>query len=139
MNDVNDVKESNLFLEWLNNNFDPNVYDGISIISLINGINEKGSVKDMISEFAVHEVSRDVQRSSYGIEYDVRVDIVFKDGTLVRTKRTFLNSSYIEDYLVEYDEEFEGEGLKFNDLSEDEQWKLIDEWIENVIDCCWGV
>lgn len=136
---MNDVKESNLFLEWLNNNFDPNVYDGISIISLINGINEKGSVKDMISEFAVHEVSRDVQRSSYGIEYDVRVDIVFKDGTLVRTKRTFLNSSYIEDYLVEYDEEFEGEGLKFNDLSEDEQWKLIDEWIENVIDCCWGV
>ena len=133
------MKESNLFLEWLNNNFDPNVYDGISIISLINGINEKGSVKDMISEFAVHEVSRDVQRSSYGIEYDVRVDIVFKDGTLVRTKRTFLNSSYIEDYLVEYDEEFEGEGLKFNDLSEDEQWKLIDEWIENVIDCCWGV
>ena len=133
------MKQSYLFLEWINNNFDPNVYDGISIISLINGINEKGSVKDMISEFSVHEVSRDVQRSSYGIEYDVRVDIVFKDGTLVRTKRTFLNSSYIEDYFVEYDEEFESEGLKFNDLSEDEQWKLIDEWIENVIDCCWGV
>ena len=133
------MKESNLFLEWINNNFDPNVYDGISIISLINGINEKGSVKDMISEFAVHEVSRDVQRSSYGIEYDVRVDIVFKDGTLVRTKRTFLNSSYIEDYFIEYEEEFEDEGLKFNDLPEDEQWKLIDEWIENVIDCCWGV
>lgn len=92
----------------------------------------------MISEFSVHEVSRDVQRSSYGIEYDVRVDIVFKDGTLVRTKRTFLNSSYIEDYFIEYDEEFESEGLNFNDLSEDEQWKLIDEWIENVIDCCWG-
>ena len=93
----------------------------------------------MISEFSVHEVSRDVQRSSYGIEYDVRVDIVFKDGTLVRTKRTFLNSSYIEDYFVEYDEEFESEGLNFDDLSEDEQWKLIDEWIENVIDCYWGV
>lgn len=83
------MKQSYLFLEWINNNFDPNVYDGISIISLINGINEKGSVKDMISGFSVHEVSRDVQRSSYGIEYDVRVDIVFKDGTLVRTKRTF--------------------------------------------------
>ena len=132
------MKESNLFLEWINNNFDPNVYDVISIISLINGINEKGSVKDMISEFSVHEVSRDVQRSSYGIEYDVRVDIVFKDGTLVRTKRTFLNSSYIEDYFVEYDEEFESEGLNFDDLSEDEQWKLIDEWIENVIDCYWN-
>ncbi len=24
----------------------------------------------MISEFSVHEISRDVQRSSYGIEYD---------------------------------------------------------------------
>lgn len=132
------MKESNLFLEWLNNNFDPNVYDGISIISLINGINENGSVKDMISEFSVHEVSRDVQRNSYGIEYDVRVDIVFKDGTLVRTKRTFLNSSYIEDYFIEYDEEFENEGVKFNDLSSDEQWNLIDEWIENVIDCYWN-
>lgn len=132
------MKQSYLFLEWINNNFEPNVYDGISIISLINGINDS-SVKNMISEFSVHEVSRDVQRSSYGIEYDVRVDIVFKDGTLVRTKRTFLNSSYIEDYFIEYDEEFESEGLKFNDLSEDEQWKLIDEWIENVIDCCWGV
>lgn len=132
------MKQSYLFLEWINNNFEPNVYDGISIISLINGINDS-SVKNMISEFSVHEVSRDVQRSSYGIEYDVRVDIVFEDGTLFRTKRTFLNSSYIEDYFVEYDEEFESEGLNFNDLSEDEQWKLIDEWIENVIDCCWGV
>ena len=132
------MKQSYLFLEWINNNFEPNVYNGISIISLINGINDS-SVKDMISEFSVHTVSRDVQRSSYGIEYDVRVDIVFKDSTLVRTKHTFLNSSYIEDYFVEYDEEFESEGLKFNDLSEDEQWKLIDEWIENVIDCYWGV
>lgn len=132
------MKQSYLFLEWINNNFEPNVYNGISIISLINGINDS-SVKDMISEFSVHEVSRDVQRSSYGIEYDVRVDIVFEDGTLFRTKRTFLNSSYIEDYFIEYDEEFESEGLNFNDLSEDEQWKLIDEWIENVIDCCWGV
>lgn len=132
------MKQSYLFLEWINNNFEPNVYNGISIISLINGINDS-SVKDMISEFSVHEVSRDVQRSSYGIEYDVRVDIVFEDGTLFRTKRTFLNSSYIEDYFIEYDEEFESEGLKFNDLSEDEQWKLIDEWIENVIDCYWGV
>ena len=132
------MKQSYLFLEWINNNFEPNVYDGISIISLINGINDS-SVKNMISEFSVHEVSRDVQRSSYGIEYDVRVDIVFEDGTLFRTKRTFLNSSYIEDYFIEYDEEFESEGLNFNDLSEDEQWKLIDEWIENVIDCYWGV
>ena len=132
------MKQSYLFLEWINNNFKLNVYDGISIISLINGINENGSVKDMISEFSVHEVGRDVQRSSYGIEYDVRVDIVFKDGTLFRTKRTFLNSSYIEDYFVEYDEEFESEGLNFDDLSEDEQWKLIDEWIENVIDCYWN-
>lgn len=132
------MKQSYLFLEWINNNFEPNVYDGISIISLINGINDS-SVKNMISEFSVHEVSRYVQRSSYGIEYDVRVDIVFEDGTLFRTKRTFLNSSYIEDYFIEYDEEFESEGLNFNDLSEDEQWKLIDEWIENVIDCCWGV
>lgn len=132
------MKQSYLFLEWINNNFEPNVYDGISIISLINGINDS-SVKNMISEFSVHEVSRDVQRSSYGIEYDVRVDIVFKDSTLVRTKHTFLNSSYIEDYFVEYDEEFEDEGVKFNDLSSDEQWNLIDEWIENVIDCCWGV
>lgn len=132
------MKQSYLFLEWINNNFEPNVYNGISIISLINGINDS-SVKDMISEFSVHEVSRDVQRSSYGIEYDVRVDIVFEDGTLFRTKRTFLHSSYIEDYFIEYDEEFESEGLNFNDLSEDEQWKLIDEWIENVIDCCWGV
>lgn len=131
------MKQSYLFLEWINNNFEPNVYDGISIISLINGINDS-SVKDMISEFSVHEVSRDVQRSSYGIEYDVRVDIVFKDGTLVRTKRTFLNSSYIEDYFVEYDEEFESEGLNFDDLSEDEQWKLVDGWIENVIDCYWN-
>lgn len=132
------MKQSYLFLEWINNNFELNVYDGINIISLINGINDS-SVKNMISEFSVHEVSRDVQRSSYGIEYDVRVDIVFEDGTLFRTKRTFLNSSYIEDYFIEYDEEFESEGLNFNDLSEDEQWKLIDEWIENVIDCCWGV
>lgn len=132
------MKQSYLFLEWINNNFEPNVYNGISIISLINEINDS-SVKDMISEFSVHEVSRDVQRSSYGIEYDVRVDIVFEDCTLFRTKRTFLNSSYIEDYFIEYDEEFESEGLNFNDLSEDEQWKLIDEWIENVIDCCWGV
>lgn len=132
------MKQSYLFLEWINNNFEPNVYDGISIIRLINEINDS-SVKNMISEFSVHEVSRDVQRSSYGIEYDVRVDIVFEDGTLFRTKRTFLNSSYIEDYFIEYDEEFESEGLNFNDLSEDEQWKLIDEWIENVIDCCWGV
>lgn len=62
------MKESNLFLEWINNNFKLNVYDGISIISLINGINGNNSVKNMISEFSVHEVSRDVQRSSYGIE-----------------------------------------------------------------------
>lgn len=133
------MKDFEVFSKWINNNFKLNVYDGISIISLINGINGNNSVKNMISEFSVHEVSRDVQRSSYGIEYDVRVDIVFKDSTLVRTKHTFLNSSYIEDYFVEYDEEFESEGLKFNDLSEDEQWKLIDEWIENVIDCYWGV
>ena len=132
------MKQSYLFLEWINNNFEPNVYDGISIISLINRINDS-SVKNMISEFSVHEVSRDVQRSSYGIEYDVRVDIVFEDGTLFRTKRTFLNSSYIEDYFIEYDEEFEDEGIKFNDLSEDEQWKYIEEWIENVIDCVWGI
>lgn len=131
------MKQSYLFLEWINNNFELNVYEGISIISLINGINDS-SVKDMISEFSVHEVGRDVQRSSYGIEYDVRVDIVFKDSTLVRTKHTFLNSSYIEDYFVEYDEEFEDEGVKFNDLSSDEQWNLIDEWIENVIDCYWN-
>ena len=133
------MKQSYLFLEWINNNFKLNVYDSLSILSLIHGINDNSSVKNMISEFSVHEVSRDVQRSSYGIEYDVRVDIVFEDGTLFRTKRTFLNSSYIEDYFVEYDEEFEDEGVKFNDLSSDEQWKLIDEWIENVIDCCWGV
>ena len=132
------MKQSYLFLEWINNNFKLNVYDRISIISLINGINGNNSVKNMISEFSVHEVSRDVQRSSYGIEYDVRVDIVFKDSTLVRTKHTFLNSSYIEDYFVEYDEEFEDEGVKFNDLSSDEQWNLIDEWIENVIDCYWN-
>lgn len=132
------MKQSYLFLEWINNNFKLNVHDGISIISLINGINGNNSVKNMISEFSVHEVSRDVQRSSYGIEYDVRVDIVFKDSTLVRTKHTFLNSSYIEDYFVEYDEEFEDEGVKFNDLSSDEQWNLIDEWIENVIDCYWN-
>ena len=133
------MKQSYLFSKWINNNFTLNVYDGISIVSLINGIKDDDSIKNMISEFSVHEVSRDVQRSSYGIEYDVRVDIVFKDSTLVRTKHTFLNSSYIEDYFVEYDEEFENEGVKFNDLSEDEQWKLIDEWIENVIDCYWGV
>ena len=133
------MKDFEVFSKWINNNFTLNVYDGISIVSLINGINDDSSVKDMISEFSVHEVSRDVQRSSYGIEYDVRVDIVFEDGTLFRTKRTFLNSSYIEDYFIEYDEEFESEGLNFNDLSEDEQWKLMDEWIENVIDCCWGV
>lgn len=60
------MKQSYLFLEWINNNFEPNVYDGISIISLINGINDS-SVKNMISEFSVHEVSRDVQRSSYGL------------------------------------------------------------------------
>lgn len=42
------MKQSYLFLEWINNNFKLNVYDGISIISLINGINENGSVKDMI-------------------------------------------------------------------------------------------
>ena len=132
------MKQSYLFLEWINNNFKLNVNDGISIISLINGINGNNSVKNMISEFSVHEVSRDVQRSSYGIEYDVRVDIVFKDSTLVRTKHTFLNSSYIEDYFVEYDEEFEDEGVKFNDLSSDAQWNRRDEWIENVIDCYWN-
>ena len=131
------MKESYLFLEWINNNFESNVNDGISIIRLIKGINDS-SVKNMISEFSVHEVSRDVQRSSYGIEYEVRVDIVFEDGTLFRTKHTFLNSSYIEDYFIEYDEEFENEGLNFNDLSEDEQWKLIDEWIEDVIDLYWN-
>lgn len=133
------MKDFEVFSKWINNKFTLNVYDGISIVSLINGIKDDGSIKNMISEFSVYEVSRDVQRSSYGIEYDVRVDIVFEDGTLFRTKRTFLNSSYIEDYFIEYDEEFESEGLNFNDLSEDEQWKLIDEWIENVIDCCWGV
>lgn len=133
------MKDFEVFSKWINNNFKLNVYDGISIVSLINGINENSSVKNMISEFSVHEVSRDVQRSSYGIEYDVSVGIQFNDGTSVRTKRTFLNSLHIEDYFVEYDEEFEGEGLKFNDLSEDEQWKLINEWIENVIDCYWNV
>lgn len=133
------MKDFEVFSKWINNNFKLNVYDGISIVSSINGINENSSVKNMISEFSVHEVSRDVQRSSYGIEYDVSVGIQFNDGTSVRTKRTFLNSSHIEDYFVEYDEEFEGEGLKFNDLSEDAQWKLIDEWIENVIDCYWNV
>lgn len=133
------MKDFEVFSKWINNNFKLNVYDGISIVSLINGINENSSVKNMISEFSVHEVSRDVQRSSYGIEYDVSVGIQFNDGRSVRTKRTFLNSSHIEDYFVEYDEEFEGEGLKFNDLSEDAQWKLIDEWIENVIDCYWNV
>lgn len=133
------MKQSDLFSKWINNNFILNAYDGISIVSLINGIKDDGSIKNMISEFSVHEVGRDVERSSYGIEYDVRVDIVFKDGTLVRTKRTFLNSSYIEDYFMEYDEEFEDEGVKFNDLSSDEQWNLIDEWIENVIDCYWNV
>ena len=45
------MKQSYLFLEWINNNFKLNVYDGISIISLINGINGNDSVKDMISEF----------------------------------------------------------------------------------------
>lgn len=133
------MKDFEVFSKWINNNFTLNVYDGISIVSLINGIKDDGSIKNMISEFSVHEVSRDVERSSYGIEYDVSIYIQFKDGTSVRTKNTFLNSSHIEDYFVEYDEEFESEGLKFNDLSEDEQWKLIDEWIENVIDCYWGV
>lgn len=45
------MKQSYLFLEWINNNFKLNVYDGISIISLINGINGNNSVKNMISEF----------------------------------------------------------------------------------------
>lgn len=133
------MKDFEVFSKWINNNFKLNVYGGISIVSLINGINENSSVKNMISEFSVHEVSRDVQRSSYGIEYDVSIDIQFKDGTAVRTKRTFLNSSHIEDYFVEYDEEFESEGLKFDDLSKDDQWNLINEWIENVIDCYWNV
>ena len=133
------MKDFEVFSEWINNNFKLNVYDGISIVSLINGINDNSSIKKRISEFSVHEVSRDVQRSSYGIEYDVSIDIQFNDGTSVRTKRTFLNSSHIEDYFVEYDEEFESEGLKFDDLSKDEQWNLINEWIENVIDCYWNV
>lgn len=133
------MKDFEVFSKWINNNFKLNVYDGISIVSLINGINENSSVKNMISEFSVHEVSRDVQRSSYGIEYDVSIDIQFKDGTAVRTKRTFLNSSHIEDYFVECDKEFESEGLKFDDLSKDDQWNLINEWIENVIDCYWNV
>ena len=92
----------------------------------------------MISGFSVHDVSREVQRSSYGIEYDVRVDIEFKDGTAVRTNRTFLNSSYIEDYFVEYDEEFEGEGQTFDDLPIDDQWHCIYECITNVVDCYWN-
>ena len=104
------MKDFEVFSEWINNNFKLNVYDGISIVSLINGINDDSSIKNMISEFSVHEVSRDVQRSSYVIEYDVSIDIQFNDGTSVRTKRTFLNSSHIEDYFVEYDEEFEIEG-----------------------------
>lgn len=133
------MKQIDLFSEWINNNFTLNVYGGISIVSLINGINDNSSVRSMISEFSVHGVSREVERSSYGIEYDVSIDIQFKDGTAVRTKRTFLNSSHIEDYFVEYDEEFESECLKFDDLSKDEQWNLINEWIENVIDCYWNV
>lgn len=132
------MKDFEVFSEWINNNFKLNVYDGISIVSLINGINDNSSIKNRISEFSVHDVGRDVQRSSYGIEYEVSIDIQFKDGTTVRTKRTFLNSSHIEDYFVEYDEEFESEGLTFDDLSKDEQWNLIDEWIENVIDCYWN-
>lgn len=133
------MTQSDLFSKWINNNFTLNVHDGISIVSLINGIKDNGSIKNMISEFSVYEVSRDVQKSSYGIEYEVSIDIQFTDGTAVRTKNTFLNSSHIEDYFVEYDEEFESEGLKFDNLSVDEQWNLIDEWIENVIDCYWGV
>lgn len=132
------MKQFELFQEWINNNFKLNVYDGISIISLINGINDNSSVRDMISGFSVHDVSREVQRSYYGIDYDVRVDIEFKDGTAVRTKRTFLNSSYIEDYFVEYDEEFEGEGETFDDLPIDDQWHYIYEWITNVVDCYWN-
>lgn len=132
------MKQSDLFSEWINNNFTLNIYDGISVVSLVNGINDNSSIKNMISEFSVHEVSREVERSSYGIEYEVSIDIQFNDGTAVRTKNTFLNSSWIEDYLIEYDEEFENEGLKFDDLSTDEQWNLIDEWIENVIDCYWN-
>lgn len=133
------MNQLGLFSEWLENNFELNYHDGISIIRLIEGINEKPSVKDMISSFTVHDVSRNVKGNMYGVDYEVRVQILFKDGTGVTTKSTFLNSSYIEDYFVEYDEEFEDEGVKFNDLSTDEQWKLIDEWIENVIDCYWGV
>lgn len=132
------MKQFELFQEWINNNFKLNVYDGISIIRLIEGINYNSSVRDMISGFSVHDVSREVQRSSYGIEYDVRVDIEFKDGTSVRTKRTFLNSSYIEDYFVEYDEEFKGECRTFDDLSVDDQWHRIYEWITTVIDSYWN-
>lgn len=133
------MTQSDLFSKWINNNFTLNVYDGISVVSFINGIKDSDDIKNMISEFSVYEVSRDVQKSSYGIEYNVSIYIQFTDGTAIRAKNIFLNSSHIEDYFVEYDEEFESEGLKFNDLSEDEQWNLIDEWIENVIDCYWGV
>lgn len=132
------MTQSDLFSKWINNNFTLNVYDGISVVSFINGIKDSDDIKNMISEFSVYEVSRDVPKSSYGIEYNVSIYIQFTDGTAVRAKNIFLNSSHIEDYFIEYDEEFENEGVKFNDLSEDEQWKLIDEWIENVIDCYWN-
>lgn len=85
------MKDFEVFSKWINNNFTLNVYDGISIVSLINGIKDDGIIKNMISEFSVHEVSRDVERSSYGIEYDVSIYIQFKDGTSVRTKNTLTN------------------------------------------------
>ena len=58
------MKQIDLFSEWINNNFTLNVYGGISIVSLINGINDNSSVRSMISEFSVHSVSREVERSS---------------------------------------------------------------------------
>lgn len=54
------MKDFEVFSEWIKNNFKLNVYDGISIVSLINGINDSSSIKNRISEFSVHEVSRDV-------------------------------------------------------------------------------
>ena len=133
------MKQFELFQEWVNNNVNLNTQGNVSIVRLINEINDDSRIRDMISNFSVHSVSRDVLRSSYGIEYEVRVDIEFKDGTSVRTKRTFLNSSHIENYFVEYDEEFKNEGHTFNDLPLEDQWYYIYEWIEIVIDCYWNI